>query len=268
MTLPSCVDRSDLVLADEAFNAIDDLFAFVEPPKVRSVVDRVEEPRAEKSLCKEDDSTKRICTVINGMKYELRIHANLQSFNVVFHILKREGTPGSFYEVGAHDIQFRVEYKDHVYETSVNQYGVMRDLKWNAIAVSVDSEGYKQTLARHGLPTIPENLVIEQGLKKIKNDDLIVGNCDASQTIHVIERTALSLVASGEKRLSLPREMRGNELSKLRTPDFMRCSQMILTIPYDDDDDWLRSLLSYCYPLLKVLRLNRDGLLREVMCSE
>ena len=80
--------------------------------------------------------------MINGMKYELRIHANLQSFNVVFHILKREGAPASFYEVGAHDIQFRVEYKGHVYETSVNEYGVMRDLKWNAIAVSVDSEGY------------------------------------------------------------------------------------------------------------------------------
>ena len=110
--------------------------------------------------------------------------------------------------------------------------------------------------------------MIEQGLKKIKNDDLIVGNCDASETIHVIERTALSLVSSGEKKLSLPGEMRGNELSKLRTPEFMRCSQMILTIPYDDDDDWLKSLLSYCYPLLKVLRLNRAGLLMEVMCSE
>ena len=140
MTPLSCLDRSDPVLAHEAFNMIDDLFAFVEPPEVPSVLERVEEPKMENSLCKEDDATKRICTVINGMKYELRIHANLQSFNVVFHILKREGTPTSFYEVGAHDIQFRVEYKSHVYETSVNEYGVMRDLKWNAIAVSVDSE--------------------------------------------------------------------------------------------------------------------------------
>ena len=48
------------MLAHEAFNMIDDLFAFVEPPEVPSVLERVEEPKMENSLCKEDDSTKRI----------------------------------------------------------------------------------------------------------------------------------------------------------------------------------------------------------------
>ena len=39
MTPLSCLDRSDPVLANEAFNMIDDLFAFVEPPEVPPVAE-------------------------------------------------------------------------------------------------------------------------------------------------------------------------------------------------------------------------------------
>ena len=111
-------------------------------------------------------------------------------------------------------------------------------------------------LARHGVPVIADSLVFEHDLRVVKSADPIASTADPTFPLEVSERSTMELSPSGEKRLELSAGTRGGDLSKLKTPDFVQCSQLVVTIPYEGVD-WLESLLGVCFPFLLCLQLNR-----------
>lgn len=113
-------------------------------------------------------------------------------------------------------------------------------------------------LARHGIPVIADSLTFEHGLHVVKNTDSIAATADTRMPLEVVERNVMELSPSGERRLELSAGGRGGELSKLKTPDFVQCSQLVLSIPYEGVD-WLESLLGVCFPFLRCLQLNCTG---------
>ena len=106
------------------------------------------------------------------------------------------------------------------------------------------------------MPVIADSLVFEHDLRVVKNTDPIATTTDTRLPLEVVERSVVELSPSGEKKLALSAGTRGSDLSKLKTPDFVQCSQLVLTIPYEGVD-WLEGLLGVCFPFLLCLQLNR-----------
>lgn len=93
---------------------------------------------AEKAtLYKENESSKHVRLQINGVRYSIHARKNAATWNVILHIVKKEGSIQSFMYINEEDVLFDVEYCGHVFKTPVNPRGVMKDLKINAMTVSV-----------------------------------------------------------------------------------------------------------------------------------
>lgn len=88
-------------------------------------------------LYREDESSKLVRLQINGVRYSIRARKNMDTWNVVLHIEKKEGSVQSFMYINESDVLFDVEYRGHVIKTPVNPRGVMKDLKVNAMTVGM-----------------------------------------------------------------------------------------------------------------------------------